>query len=270
MMVLVLPAFNEAANLGALLTRVEEIRPLLFDDLLVLVVDDGSTDDTAAVARAFSGRLPVEVVAHPANRGLAAAIKTGLAAALKRAHGLNDVIVSMDADDTHPPGLFPLMLAHIREGYDLVIASRFVEGARVRGLAPSRQLFSWGASLLFRTLAPMQGVRDYTCGYRAYRASLLAAVWDSYGEDITTESGFSCMADILLKCRERAPIAVEVPFVLRYDQKRGASKMRVGSTVRDSFRLLARSVLRDVRRRLTGCSNCAGRSSCEVLRGGPR
>lgn len=252
MILLVLPAYNEEKNLGRLLTRVEETQKHVGVPIRVLIVDDGSTDGTAHVAQSFGGRLGVELLSHVDNRGLAAAIKTGLNAAVTRLRNDDDVVISMDADDTHPPGLFPLMLAHIHEGYDLVIASRFVPGARIRGLTRSRKIYSVGASWLFRMLAPMEGVRDYTCGYRAYRGGFLRRMWDRYGDAITTESGFTCMADILLKCRELDPIAVEVPLILRYDRKDGASKMRVGSTIRDSLRLLLRSFLGRLENRLRG------------------
>lgn len=250
MIVLVLPAYNEEGNLGRLLKRVEDTQHVLPVPIRVLLVDDGSTDGTAQVAQTFRGQIEVEVLRHGDNRGLAAAIKTGLSGALERATSDDDVIISMDADDTHSPALFPRMLACTREGYDLVIASRFTAGARVRGLTWPRKLFSVGASYIFRLLAPMEGVHDYTCGYRAYRAPFLRNVWDRYGEAITTESGFSCMADILLKCRDADAIAVEVPLILRYDRKEGASKMRVGRTITDTLRMLLRSLMQSGERRL--------------------
>ena len=243
MIFLVLPAYNEESNVGRLLTRVEETQRFMPVPIHVLLVDDGSTDQTAQVASAFNGRLEVEVLRHGTNRGLAAAIKTGLGAALQRAVSDDDVIISMDADDTHSPALFPRMLTCTREGYDLIVASRFTPGARVRGLTWARKVFSVGASAIFRMVVPMEGIRDYTCGYRAYRAPFLHRVWDRYGESITTESGFSCMADILLKCREFDPLAVEVPLILRYDRKEGASKMKVGRTVYDTFHLILRALL---------------------------
>lgn len=248
MILLVLPAYNEAGCLGSLLRRVCDTAESLSVPLCVLVVDDGSSDGTGDVAAAFSDRLRIDVLTHATNQGLAAAIKTGLAAALERSTSDDDVIVTMDADDTHPPDLIPGMLAAIRAGRDLVIASRYVPGARVHGLTLSRVLYSHAASLLFRLLVPMPGVRDYTCGYRAYRASLLRRTWAGGADSITSESGFTCMADILLRCRDLAPSVQEMPLVLRYDRKRGASKMRVASTIAGSLRLLLRASLRRLAR----------------------
>ena len=238
----VLPAYNEAANLGSLLQRICDVQRIVGLSVVVLVVDDGSTDETVAVAEGFGGGLDVRVARNPHNMGLAETIKSGLARALELADDA-DLIVTMDADDTHNPGLIPRMLDRIIEGYDIVIASRFVPQARIRGLALSRQLLSLGASWLFRLLTPVQGVTDFTCGFRAYRAGFLREVWERHGVAITTASGFTCMADILLTCRRFDPIIAEVPLILRYDRKLSASKMKVQSTVLESLRLIARTRL---------------------------
>jgi len=85
---------------------------------------------------------------------------------------------------------------------------------------------------------PTPNVRDFTCGFRAYRAGILKHAFDRYGELFVAESGFSCMVDILLKLRGLGAIMTEVPMVLRYDLKYGVSKMLVMRTIRDTLRLL--------------------------------
>lgn len=237
---LVLPAYNEADNLPALLTRVGAAWAgrLRFR---VLVVDDGSQDGTAAVAAAASPRLPVEVVRHERNRGLAAAIRTGMQEVSRRA-APGDVVITMDADNSHPPELVPEMVARINDGYDVVIASRFARGGREEGVPWRRRLLSRAASLIFRGLCPIDGVRDYTTGFRAYRAALLKKLWSIHGDRLVEASAFSVMTEILLKARAVRPHIVEVPLVLRYDLKEGRSKMRLGSTVRDYVGLLRREV----------------------------
>ena len=69
-------------------------------------------------------------------------------------------------------------------------------------------------------------MRDYTCGYRAYRADLTKSLIEQYGREFISERGFSCMIDILLRLRERGVVFAEVPLVLRYDQKPGRTKMQ--------------------------------------------
>jgi dolichol-phosphate mannosyltransferase len=205
----------------------------------VIVVDDGSRDATARIAREAAARGPVELIMHVKNQGLAAAIRTGLGAAVARS-GASDVIITMDCDNTHPPRLIPQMLAKLDEGRDVVIASRFQPGAQVFGVPKSRMLYSIGAKWMFQILFPIRGVRDYTCGYRAYRSDAIRQAATMYGDQLITETGFSCMADLLLKLR-RLPLAMgEIPLELRYDRRGADSKMRVFRTIRQTLLLMLR------------------------------
>jgi dolichol-phosphate mannosyltransferase len=235
----VLPAYNEEQALPPLLHSIQAALGPAEISYGVIVVDDGSRDGTADVARRAAERLPVELVPHAKNQGLAAAIRTGITAALARC-GSNDVIVTMDCDDTHPPRLIPEMLAKLGEGLDVVIASRFQPGAAVIGVPRSRQLYSIAARWLFQSMFPIAGVRDYTCGYRAYRAAALRQASERYGDGLISETGFSCMADLLLKLRS-LPLAMgEVPLELRYDRRGAGSKMRVLRTIRQTMGLMLR------------------------------
>jgi len=130
------------------------------DDLRVIVVNDGSRDRTREAALGFTDRLRLHVVDHAENRGLAEAMRTGLREALKslappRATATLDAIVTMDADNTHSPWLIPRMLIQLREGSDIVIASRYRPGAHVRGVTRTRRLLSWGGGWIFRLLLPI-------------------------------------------------------------------------------------------------------------------
>lgn len=137
-----------------------------------------------------------------------------LTEAVKRANA-KDTIVTMDADNTHPVGLALSMVRSIREGNDIVIASRYRKGSQVRGVSFYRRALSTAASWLCRILFPIRGVRDYTCSYRAYRADVIKALVDRYGSEFISERSFSCMLDILLRLRECNPVASEVPQVLQ-------------------------------------------------------
>ncbi len=153
---------------------------------------------------------------------------------------MDGIIITMDADNTHPAGLALRMVRLIREGNDVVIASRYRSGSYVRGLPLSRRFLSYAGSWLCRVLFPIRGVRDYTCGYRAYRVATLSRLVTSYGEDIISETGFASMVDILLRLRKQQLIFTEVPLVLRYDLKPGRSKMNVSSTIKETLSLLVR------------------------------
>jgi dolichol-phosphate mannosyltransferase len=151
------------------------------------------------------------------------------------------VIVTMDADDTHNPGLIPRMIQRIDEGFDVVVASRFRAGAYTVGVPFVRRLLSHVGSWVYRILVPVRGLRDYTCGYRAYRAGVLQVAVERWGSSFISEAGFAAMPDILLKLRLLDNVLMtELPFILRYDRKPGASKMRVASNVAASLWLAVR------------------------------
>lgn len=233
----VLPSYNEGE---AILTLVWEIQSALQGKPYeILVVDDGSSDDSMAVLE--SAQLDgVTILRHPENRGLGEAIRTGLTEALERVSHDHDVIVVMDADCTHTPHLIHRMLSSIHEGNDVVIASRYRYGAAVIGLSLFRLFLSHASSWVFRLCQPIANVRDYTCGYRAYRAGLLRRAFDQYQQDFVSESGFACMVDILIKLSRMGAIVTEVPLVLRYDKKVSTSKMKVAKTIVNSLALIVR------------------------------
>lgn len=225
-----LPAFNEADNLPSLFESLAATLTGAGLDYGVIVIDDGSADGTAAVARAASRRHPVRVAAHPRNLGLALAMRTGIDTALAYA-GPEDVVVTMDADNTHPAALIPEMVARIDDGADLVIASRYALGGAEEGVPPLRRQLSHGIGVLMRLRFGLGGVRDYSCGYRAYRVRLLRAAAARYGARLIESRGFTVMAELLLKLAPFHPVVAEVPLHLRYDLKRGASKMRLFQTI---------------------------------------
>ncbi len=241
MILVVLPAFNEAEATPRLLGRLREVARGANQPVRCLVVDDGSSDGTAEAAeRAGDDTLPVQVVRHARNRGLHGALDTGLRTAVAQCEA-DDWIVTMDADDTHPPDLIPLMMARAAAtNASVVIASRFQPGAEWHGLSWDRLLFSHTVSWMFRVAWPIPNVRDYTCGYRAYRAGVIAAAYERWGDELVNEPSFACMPDVLWKVSRMKPRFSEVPLSLHYDRKPGPSKMQVFRTIRRSLALLVK------------------------------
>ncbi len=237
---IVLPAYNEARNLGTLLKRIDEA---LTDERMpyqVIVVDDGSYDETFEVAAGASTTLPVMVEHHSHNQGLGATVRDGMLIVCEKG-GERDILITLDADNTHTPGLIARMVRMIREGHHVVIASRYRPGSRVRGVPLLRRLLSRVASLVMRILFPIKGVRDYTCGFRAYDLGTLRQAVDQSGPGFFDQDGFQVMVDILLKLRKQPDLIFgEVPLILRYDQKEGESKMQIGSTIGKTLRLILR------------------------------
>jgi len=234
-----LPAFNEEDALPSLLDKVAECRKDWNADLKVLVIDDGSSDGTVRVSKAhplaFEGML--EVVAHEKNLGLAAAVRTAVDAFLERSDSDDDVMVTMDADDTHDPAYTAVLLKDIRDGAGVAICSRFVAGGHERGVTPFRRLLSRGAMLFMALLAPVKGVKDISCGYRAYSKKAVEKARRVYGAHLVQSRGGSVQAELLVKIAELGERITEVPFTLRYDLKSGPSKLGMWKTIRGYFPL---------------------------------
>lgn len=157
---LIIPAFNEAGRIGTLLQRIAAAAL----DLRVVVIDDGSSDTTAAEAR----RLGVTVLQHPFNLGYGAALQTGYKFALQQdaPH-----VVQMDADGQHDPADVPRLLAPVAAGtFDLVIGSRFLEPTDYR-MSRLHQL----GRIVFTGLARLGGlaVSDPTSGFQAMNRHVL-------------------------------------------------------------------------------------------------
>ena len=230
MIYMLLPAYNEERDLPTLLGRVQEMLKSSALRIHVLLVNDGSADRTLEVAHQYAERMAMTILDHGVNKGLGAAMLTGLEYAAQTA-GTDDVVVAMDADNTHDPGLMEAMMAQIRAGSDVVIASRYQKGGEELGLTAARKVLSRGASTLLRFFFPIQGAFDYTCGYRAYTVKIIRRAFRSYGPLFVEERGFTCMAEILIKLNHLGARISEVPLVLRYDFKTGPSKMKFARTI---------------------------------------
>jgi len=238
------PAYDEEGSIGrALRSLAAVVAASTGEPYEAIVVDDGSRDGTAreveACAAELGPRLPVRLLRHAHNQGLGAALRTGIYDCLERADD-GDVIVTLDADNTHPPSVIPALVERAHAGNDVVIASRYRDGSQIHGVPPHRRALSDAGRLLFQALFPIPGVRDYTCCFRAYRVpALLRARW-VYGDDLCQARGFESVMDLLLRLRPLGVRATEVPFELDYAERGDRSKMRVARTAARTLSLLGR------------------------------
>jgi dolichol-phosphate mannosyltransferase len=244
-----LPAYNEEANIGRLVSKIGDTMRQLDEEYMIVVVDDGSRDHTVEVAESAEESAHIHVVKHDTNKGLHESLRTGIMTFLQLPTSDDDVLVTMDADNTHEPSTAPAMIQLVRDGYDVVIASRYRPGSKEVGLSAGRRFMSRAVNLMLAALFRVKGVRDYTCGYRAYSRSAIERAWRAFGDRLIESTTFSATAEILLKMGKLGVRACEVPFVLRYDQKGGISKMRVLATIFDYFRMMVRVYRSPVRTR---------------------
>ncbi len=234
-----IPAYNEEDSIGDLLNAFARLiaRHPEFN-LHLIIVNDGSTDRTLEILGYYKERLPLDIINHPQNMGLGGAIRTCLREAVARSSSDNDIIINMDADNTHSPEYIPALIEKIRAGADIAIASRYQPGSKEVGVPLLRRIYSRGARFLFTIFLRLPGVRDYTCGYRAYRAGLIRRALEKYGDDVITRNGFACTDDLLFNLSALTNRISEIPFTLRYDKKIGRSKLPLFLTIIETIKLL--------------------------------
>jgi dolichol-phosphate mannosyltransferase len=211
--VVVVPTYNEATNLGPIVARVRAAQP----DLDVLVVDDASPDGTGALADKLALRDTHVHVLHRAKKGgLGKAYVAGFAWALAQQY---DVVGQMDADGSHQPEQLGLLLEALQEPADLVIGSRWVRGGSIVNWPVRRELLSRGGNFYTRALLGIR-VRDATSGYRLFRRTTLEQI-----ELGTIESsGYVFQVDVVVHALRAGLRVAEVPIEF-LERERGESKM---------------------------------------------
>ncbi len=241
MIYILLPAYNEECALEPLISKIELVMREMRSAYRVVVINDGSGDDSKRILAELSDRYAIDVITHKYNRGLGETARDGFEYIADVASP-NDFIVRMDCDDTHDPRYIPAMVSKLREGYETVIASRYAPGGGQVGVDWYRRVISRIANLLIKTIFPIPGVWEYTCGFRAYRASLIQDALAIFGNRFIDLKGmgFTGTVEKMIKCKMMGARVAEIGFVLRYDQKMSTSKVVTSITTLGYFMLIAK------------------------------
>ncbi len=280
----ILPAFNEEESLKKLLPKIHSSFNAMKQDYRIVVVNDGSYDSTAEVLKSASIQYKIDIVTHRINRGLGETERDGFEYVGGKCED-DDIIIRLDCDDTHEPEYFSKLIGGINMDYDVVIASRFQPGGRQFGVNTYRSFISYSANLFMMLLFHIKGIRDYSCGFRAYRGKVIKYALKIFGNSFIQLKGlgFTSTLEMLVKLNLLGCKFKEIPFVLRYDQKTGPSKMITNITTlgylamaflyywpfggwRSHYRLLAETFLNNPESavNLFGYPSCKRPNICKI------
>ena len=215
----VLPTFNESANIEEVLRRIRSSLP----SGRILVVDDGSPDGTADIAERIGKELDdIEVMRRSEKSGPGSAYRAGFLWGLSRGF---DICVEMDADLSHEPEALPSLLAPLRNGSELVVGSRYVPGASIPDWTLMRRLLSKWGNVYSKSVLGLR-VSDSTSGFRAYSRSVL----ERLDMDEIDAEGYGFQIEMTYRALQAGAEIVEVP--IRFvDRLRGESKMSISIVI---------------------------------------
>ncbi len=217
MNVIVLPTYNERANLGRAVTRIREVANGHHLQFHTLIVDDNSPDGTGELADELADGSPDVSVLHRAGKeGLGRAYIAGFRHAL--AMGA-ERIFEMDADLSHDATYLPGFLGQIDLGADVVLGSRYVKGGGVDNWGLSRKVISRGGCLYAQTILGLP-YRDLTGGFKCFRRRVLETI----DLDRIGTAGYGFQIELTYRAHQLGFRIVELPIIF-VDRQAGESKM---------------------------------------------
>ena len=209
----IIPTYNEAANLPQIVPQVLSQDPRLD----VLVVDDGSPDDTGRIADEMARTNPrLHALHREAKLGLGTAYITGFKWALERGY---DYVFEMDADFSHDPAHLKEFLTAIQDA-DLVLGSRYLDGkVTIVNWPMSRLFLSYAANIYARAVTGLP-IFDTTAGFKCFRRNVL----ESIDLNSVKSNGYAFQIEMSFRAWKRGFRLVEIPIIF-VDRTEGVSKM---------------------------------------------
>ncbi len=212
---IIVPTFNELANAPILIERIFKHIP----NSHILIIDDGSPDETGKKIKEIQKRYPGLFLLERARKsGLGSAYRTGFDWGLERGY---EELIEMDADLSHRVRDLKEMIEakELQPNTDLVIGSRWMAGGRTENWSKSRELLSRAANLYVRAMLGM-GVKDSTAGFRIYSSSILKKL----NLEAIKSEGYSFQIEMTRVVHKLGGKIIEVPITFR-ERENGVSKM---------------------------------------------
>ena len=234
---LVFPAYNEEKNLKTLLPELDRFIREKIRDYKILIINDGSSDATKDIAKCLDRVLPISVISHETNKGVGEVFKTAFSSIAKMA-GPDDLVIVLEADGTSDYTLIPEIAQKLRDGNDIIIASRYIKGGSYKNFPLKRHMISLVGNIILRFAIGNKKIKDYTIFYRGYKAGLIKEALTKYKDGFITSKTFLANTEMLGNLTRLTDKISEIPFVYSYDRKIGKSKMPLMRTLVDYIKFL--------------------------------
>lgn len=237
---ILLPVYNESESIYDLLENYYKFFNEHPQEHKIYIINDNSDDDTEIyITKAINNfkNLTIIYSKNEINKGLAITLKDNIKKIISESNN-NDILVTMDGDNTHNPYTILLMLQKLQLGADIVIASRYCSGATIQGLSFYRIILSRFAKILYDLRWHIKGVKDYTCNYRAYKISVLNKLIEAMSDDFITETEFNGVSELLNNAAKYASSILEVPLTLNYSNKKNKSHINIIKTIFKTLKML--------------------------------
>ncbi len=234
MIYFLIPMYNEEANLRELYNNLIENTKNY--EAYFVFVDDNSSDSSVSVVSDLFANENLKLITKEKNAGPGDSFNLGFEWILEDSRNQNDIVVTLEADNTSDIGILAKMIAINSLGYDLVLASVYAQGGGFDRTSLWRKILSYGGNMLIRFIFDIK-ILTLSSFYRVYSLSLLQKIKEKNGT-IIKESGFICMLEILRKAIKAKASIIEVPMILHSAKRKGKSKMKVFKTIMIYLRFL--------------------------------
>jgi len=213
---IVLPAYNEENRIGPTLDKIEEYLSNKEYSYEILVVDDGSTDETAALIRKRADKNPhLHLISNPGNQGKGYAVRNGVL------HTRGKLVLFSDSDLSTPIGELDKLLYRLYTGVDVAIGSRHLEGSDIQVPQPWQRvwmgrIFNALVRILFGT-----SIQDTQCGFKLFRGDVARALFS-----FATINRFGFDVEIIFLAKKMGYKVEEVPIIWINDEETKVSAIK--------------------------------------------
>lgn len=228
-----IPSHNEGPTIGLVLWKIRKVFQDFPREYQILVVDDGSTDDTTEILQPYTNVLSLSVIRHPTRLGYARSVEELLNTALDRTdRPKRDSAVLMHGDFAHGPEFLPDFIRRLDSGADLVVGEATLSGEPSR----ARRLVRRFAPMLLRRAVRVEGVNDIVSGFVAFRLMTLRNALRGPGSTGLTADGWAANAELIGRAARHARRIETVPVVERHDLRPRESRVDPWQEARQVWR----------------------------------